>query len=145
MNIATHSVEDPSPEAFASLPKQRSLFCGAPAYSRNRVPPVERDRQAVRRVCALLRDFTLASFLFLGKYGSVFTPSPSLGNPYTIQLTRCYLSLLPQGKKSGNGCAASRRGYPSLGLKPRAFRRFLVRASCRTDIEVASTGEEEEP
>jgi hypothetical protein len=36
-----------------------------------------------------------------GQHGRVFTPSPSLGNPYTIQLERYYKSLLPVPAKGG--------------------------------------------
>jgi|GraSoiStandDraft_43_1057313.scaffolds.fasta_scaffold297640_1 hypothetical protein len=47
MNAAIHNVEAPFPQAFASRPpkKARSLFPGAPGYSRNRVPSVGRDRR----------------------------------------------------------------------------------------------------
>ena len=63
MNTATHSVVVPFPQAFASaLPrKQRSLFPCAPGYSRNEVSPLQHNRQAVRRVCALLRGSTLVA------------------------------------------------------------------------------------
>jgi len=79
MNTATHNVEVPFPQAFAS-PK-RSPFPSAPRYGSNMVPPVERVHQAVRRECALLRDSTLALPLLLDEYGSIFTPGPSPGNP----------------------------------------------------------------
>jgi hypothetical protein len=50
MNAAIHNVEAPFPQAFASRPpkKARSLFPGAPGYSRNRVPSVGRDRRLER-------------------------------------------------------------------------------------------------
>ena len=35
--------------------------------------------------------------------GSVFTPSPSLGNPYAIQLAKYYSAILAQPSKSGKG------------------------------------------
>jgi hypothetical protein len=99
MTIASHTVEALSPEAFASL--ARSLFPCAPRYSRNRVPPGGRDLRpsGVNALSCETRRWPLS--LFLGKHGSVFTLGPSLRNPYTIQLTRCYLSILAQGKKSG--------------------------------------------
>ena len=37
MHTATHTGVAPSPEAFAALPKKRSLFPCAPGYSRYRV------------------------------------------------------------------------------------------------------------
>jgi hypothetical protein len=42
---------------------------------------VERDRQAVRRACALLRGFTLALSQLLGQHGRVFTAGPAPANP----------------------------------------------------------------
>ena len=47
MNTATHSVEVPSPQAFAA-PKCCPFPC-APRYGSNEVPPVGRGHQAVRR------------------------------------------------------------------------------------------------
>ena len=41
--------------------------------------------------------------MHLVQRGSVFTPGPSPGNPYAIQLARYYESLLPVPAKSGNG------------------------------------------
>ena len=56
MNAAIHNVEAPFPQAFASRPQKKasSLFPGASGYRRNSVPPDGRDRQVVRRACALL-------------------------------------------------------------------------------------------
>ena len=52
-------------------------------------PPLHTIRQAVRRVCAPLRDVTLAAtHCFFGQHGRVFTDSPSLSNPYTLQLSK---------------------------------------------------------
>jgi hypothetical protein len=79
MNTATHTVEVPFPQAFPGLTSW--LFPSAPRYRRNGVPYAERDHQAVRRECALLRDSTLALSLLLGQHGRVFTPGPVPGNP----------------------------------------------------------------
>ncbi len=79
MNTATHTVEVPFPQAFPGLTSW--LFPSAPRYRRNGVPYAERDHQAVRRDCALLRDSTLALSLFPGQHGRVFTPGPVPGNP----------------------------------------------------------------
>src|ERR1700693_4876735 len=42
------------------------------------------------------------SLVHLEQRGRVFTPSPSLGNPYTIQFSRYYRSILSLQAKSGN-------------------------------------------
>jgi len=42
---------------------------------------LERNHQAVRRECALLRDYTLVLSLFLGQHSRVFTSGPSPENP----------------------------------------------------------------
>jgi hypothetical protein len=76
MNIATHCVEVPFPQAFASL--LRSPFPCAPRYGRNKVPRV---RLAARRECARVLDFTLALPLLLEKHGSIFTHCPTQWNP----------------------------------------------------------------
>ncbi len=44
MNIATHRVEVPFPQAFASPRKKRSPFPSAPRYGSNVVPPIGRHR-----------------------------------------------------------------------------------------------------
>jgi hypothetical protein len=44
MNIATHRVEVPFPQAFASPRKKRSSFPSAPRYGSNVVPPIGRHR-----------------------------------------------------------------------------------------------------
>src|SRR5712692_3633648 len=51
--------------------------------SKQKFTPVARLHPAVRRECALLRDFTLALALFLGQHVRVFTPGTSPGNPLT--------------------------------------------------------------
>ncbi len=79
MNTATHTVEVPFPQAFPGLTSW--LFPSAPRYRRNGVPYAERDHQAVRRDCALLRDSTLALSLFPGQHGRVFTSGPTPENP----------------------------------------------------------------
>ena len=84
MHIATHNVEVPFPQAFASL--ARSLFPCAPGYSRNRVPPVGRDLLAVRRECALLRDSTLASFPVSWQTRSCFYLPPCAVEPTETRL-----------------------------------------------------------
>ena len=78
MNTATHTVEVPFPQAFPGLTSW--LFPSAPRYRRNGVPYAERNHQAVRRECALLRDSTLALSLFPGQHGRVFPSSPMLEN-----------------------------------------------------------------
>ncbi len=91
MHAAIHNVEAPFPQAFASRPakKARSLFPGAPGYSRNRVPSVGRDRRPLGVHAPSDEVLRWSLSLLLGKHGRGFTPSPSLGNPYTLQLTRC--------------------------------------------------------
>ena len=67
--------------------------------SKQSCPPFARHPLAVRRECALLRDSTLALALFPGKHVRVFTSGPTPLNPYTIQLSRYYWSILLQGLK----------------------------------------------
>jgi hypothetical protein len=95
MTIASHKVAAPSPEAFASL--TRSLFPGAPGYSRNRIPPVGRDRRPLgvhAPSCEVLR-WPLS--LFLDRHGSVFTRGPSPLNPpkhYSVLKVLCISSFI---------------------------------------------------
>jgi len=81
MNIATHRVEVPFPQAFASPRKKRSPFPSAPPVREPRGSTHWKTPLAVRRACALLRDSTLALPLLLDEHGSIFTPDPSSGNP----------------------------------------------------------------
>ena len=126
MNTATHNVVALSPEAFASLPKKRSLFPCAPGYSRNRVfhPWKETDKPLGEYAlsCETLR---WPHSLFPGKHGSVFTRGPSPLNPYTIQLTRCSVSILPEVPKRGN-CAPAGTGFSSPCVNAGAFKPFKV-------------------
>jgi len=97
------AVEVISPQAFASLPKKRSPFCGAPAYGRNRVfHPWKETDKPLGEYAPSEEALRWPHSLFPGKHGSVFTPDPSSGNPYTFQLSRCYRCILFEGAKSGN-------------------------------------------
>jgi len=110
MNTTTHSVVVPFPQAFAS--PARSSFPCAPRYGRNRVPPLQSIRQAVRRVCAPLRDFTLAALHCFLANTVVFLPLALRQRTHrnAILLSRCYRPILTQGMKSGS------RGYPCTFL-----------------------------
>ena len=112
MTTASHNVEALSPEAFAPPPEKRSLFPCAPGYSRNRVPPVGRDRRPLGEHAPSCEVLRWPLTLFLGKHGRVFTPGPAPGNPYTIQLSRYYKTLLSQGLKSGNVRLRARAFHP---------------------------------
>jgi hypothetical protein len=128
MTTASHNVAALSPEAFAAPPKKSSLFPCAPGYSRNSVPPLQNSRQAVRRACALLRGFTLAPLhCFVGQRGRVFTDSPLLSNPYTIQLSTYYRPILSQPVKSGNAPAGAR--FSSPASKTGAFKPVVCKKS----------------
>ncbi len=62
MNTATHNVEVPFPQAFAS--RKRSPFPSAPRYGeKQRFSVEERSEQAARRVCAPVMRFYAASSL----------------------------------------------------------------------------------
>jgi hypothetical protein len=83
MTIASHKRRGPfSQRAFAS--RERSLFPCAPRYSRNSVPSVGRDRRPLGVLRPRMRLYAGLVPCFAGLHGSVFTPGPSLGNPYTI-------------------------------------------------------------
>lgn len=93
-------------------------------------PPVERGRQAVRRVCAPLRDSTLALSLFLGQHGRVFTRDPSSLNPpkrdSVVQGTYVYcstnvLEMQERSEDAGRGVYVCGRGL----FIPRLERRGL--------------------
>ena len=57
------------------------------------------------------------------QHGRVFTRSPELQNPYTIQLSMYSSSLLFVAAKSGND--ADRRGFSSPAWKAGAFKPIL--------------------
>jgi hypothetical protein len=91
MNIATHTVVVPFPQAFPDSSEPAVPECPSVQEKQWRDPSLRREshHQAVRRECALLRDSTLA-LSPSGKHVHVFTRGTSPRNPGNmIQLSMC--------------------------------------------------------
>jgi hypothetical protein len=58
----------------------------------------------------------------MGVHGTVFTPSPSLGNPYSIQFSRYYIRILFGADKSGHTRAQAAISLPLPNIR-RCLRR----------------------
>ena len=81
MKTALHHVEVSCPEAFASLPKRRSLFPCAPGYSRNSVPPEGRGRWPLGEQALSCEILRWPHSLFRGPTRSCFSRWPCASEP----------------------------------------------------------------
>ena len=127
MNTATHSVAALSPEAFALV--AGSLFPCAPRYSRESVLFSNQGLlPSGRRVCALLRDFTLQALEFLDKLTLMLLPK---GAVY-FGTRRNMIELSNVLQNYSDGSTQNRKGPPDVGAafipmgQPRGLRRDLV-------------------
>jgi hypothetical protein len=72
-----------------------------------------------------LPAFARRNSSYIGEHGSVFTTSPALANPYTIQFSRYSQDILTEEQKSGKtrDARAKARNASPLPLKRRGLRR----------------------
>ncbi|MGZ3617762.1 MAG: hypothetical protein ACXWOL_13470 [Ktedonobacteraceae bacterium] len=114
MTTASHNVAALSPEAFAPPPEKRSLFPWGTGYSRNRVPPVGRDRRPLGEHAPSCEVLRWPLSLFRGPTRSCFYPRPCAWEPVhdSVVKVRHYKTILSQGWKSGNVRLRARAFHP---------------------------------
>ena len=101
MNTATHAVEVPFPQAFASPPKKRSPFPCAPRYGT--VMSTREDNRSLDEYSAPFGIIRPSLLLVLWLIRSCFYLSErfSLEQSNMIQLSKYYRYILSQWEKSG--------------------------------------------